>query len=151
MRPASGQACFVSFSDGLSKTTIISGLHHALGCLGHRFNNNNLCGRTSDSGKVCRAGAVEEPELPITSGVFLDWLSKTLGRQAPGGKVRHSKQNCSKAWFSHCLSHSLSPMALRDQDIKDGQSKHKALLESHRFPLIHILIQSKLSLGKGAF
>lgn len=56
MGPASGQASYRSFSDGLSEATLVSSLQCALGYVGHRMNNKNLCGRTLTLGKSAEQG-----------------------------------------------------------------------------------------------
>ena len=101
----------------------------------------------SDSGGVCRTGAGKEPELPTISGIFLDWLFKTPGgARLLLGKWKHDKPRCSKAWLSRWASVS-TPLVPGFSG--PGQSKHRALLESHNFPPVHILIHQRCPRGMG--
>lgn len=150
MGPASGQASYRSFSDGLSETTLVSSLQCAVGYVGHRMNNKNLCGRTLTR-EVCRTGAGEGPELPTISGIFLDWFFKTPGGKAPGGaNVGMANQGVlNSGSVSGPLCQRPWSLGSQDQDTKDGQSKHRAPLESHNFPPVHILIHQCCPRGMG--
>lgn len=150
MGPVNGQVSYRSFSDGLSETTLVSSLHGALGYVGYRMNNKNLCGRTLTLGKSAEQGLGKDQSCLPSQEFSWTGFSKPLEARLLLGKWKHDKPRCSKAWLSRWASVSTPLVPGFSGPGHIGWSvQAQGTLRKSQFPSCSHSDPSTLSMGNG--